>query len=123
MPDSASSIEVPAGRDGVVTGAASILRVGWRPSHDLGIHRKLPVIAPFDFIVLSELLDQADAATASQEQALREPEFRTHLGLFENHSRTGIEARQEQAPRYGIGGLGLHRSEEHTSELQSPRHL
>src|ERR1035438_1079890 len=86
----------------------SILRARGRASYDLGIHRKLSVIGPLDLLVLSEPLDQADATAARQDKTLREPEFGIHLGLFEDHSGTGIEARQEQAPRYGIGGLGLH---------------
>src|ERR1035441_6190183 len=82
-----------------------ILRVRRRDDHDRGIHRKLPVIAPFDFLVPSDPLDQPDAAAAGQEKVLREPQFGIHLGLFENHLGAGIEARQEQAPGDGIGGL------------------
>src|SRR6266699_2007852 len=70
---------------------SSILRVRRRVSHDLRVHRKPLVIAPLDFLVLSEPFDQANAATAGQEKALREPEFGIHLGLFEDHFGAGSE--------------------------------
>src|ERR1035438_1298773 len=88
--------------------SASVLRERRRARHDLGIHRELPVIAPFDFFFLSEPLQQADPAAAGQPKALREPEFGIHLSLLKDHSCTGIEARQEQPPGDGIGGLGFH---------------
>src|SRR5258708_25424757 len=44
--------------------------------------------------------------------------------VLAEHRRGGVAARGGDAQRVAIrGGLGHHRSEEHTSELQSPDHL